>query len=178
MTDPAIDAAFDDALAGLRRGDFTRLDPLFQSKGDSPPRMIEWIDLGCFRGHDQELAEALTCACFNGRTEVAEYLLGRGVAPSGGAGTGLNAIHWAANRGQLKAVRLLLRNNVPLETRSMYEGTALGTAVWAAINEPRKEHLAIIEEMLAAGARVQDAGYPTHNAEVDSLLEGYGATDV
>ena len=168
------DAAWDDALQGLQKGDFSRLDFLFQSVRGSRPQIVEWIEQGRFRGHDRELAEALTCACFNGRTEVAEFLLNRGIAPSGGASTGLGAIHWAANRGQLEAVRLLIRHKVPLETRSMYGGTALGTAVWSAMNEPRADHLAIVEELLAAGARVQEAGYPTGRDNIDALLRRYG----
>lgn len=167
------DSIFEDARQGLRRGDFTRLDSLFRSEGGSPARIIDWIEQGKLSG--QELAEALTCACFNGRIDVAEYLLGRGVAPSGGAGTGLNAIHWAANRGQLRAVQLLLRHRVPLETKSMYEGTALGTAVYAAVYEPRPDHKAIIEELIAAGADVKEAGYPSGNAEIDAVLRKAGA---
>jgi hypothetical protein len=58
----------------------------------------------------------------------------------------------------------------------MYGGTALGTAVWSAINEPRADHLAIIEELLAAGARVQEAGYPTKRDDIDALLRRYGAS--
>ena len=176
MSNSENDVTFDDALEGLRRGDFSRLDSLFQRKCGSLPQIIEWVEQGRFSGHDQELAEALTCACFNGRTEVAEYLLRRGIGPSGGAGTGLNAIHWAANRGQLEALRLLIRHKVPLESRSMYDGTALGTAVWAVINESRPDHVAIIEELLAAGARVQEAGYPTERDDIDALLRRYGAS--
>ena len=127
------DAVFRDALEGLRRGDFSRLEPLFESRCRVQPRIIEWYDEGRFADEPEALAEALTNACFLGQTSVADYLLTRGVDPSGGSGTGLNAIHWAANRGQLEAVRLLLRHKVPLEKRSMYEGTALGTAVWSAI---------------------------------------------
>ena len=167
--------SFDDALEGLRRGDFSRLDPLFQSTSNSLSQIVEWIDQGRFNGHDQELAEALTCACFNGRTEVAEYLLSRGIAPSGGSRTGLDAIHWAANRGQLEAVRLLIRHKVSLESQSMYGSTVLGTAVWSAINEPRADQLTIIEELLAAGADVQGAGYPTKRDDIDILLKRYGA---
>lgn len=169
-------AAWDDALRGLKRGDFSHLDPLFQSVKGSRPQIEQWVEQGLFRGHDQELAEALTCACFNGRTEVAEYLLNRGVSPAGGASTGLDAIHWAANRGQLEAVRLLIRHKVPLESRSMYDGTVLGTAVWSAVNEPRADHLTIIEELLAAGARVHEAGYPTERRDIDALLRRYGAS--
>jgi len=169
------DAVLDDALEGLRRGDFSRLDFLFQTDSGSRPQIVEWIEQERFSGHNQELAEALTCACFNGRVGVAEYLLGRGIAPSGGASTGLNAIQWAVNRGQLEAVRLLLRHKVPLESRSMYGGTALGTAVWAAVNEPRADHFTIIQELLSAGARVRDAGYPIGRDDIDALLARYGA---
>lgn len=77
------DAAFDDTLEGLRSGGFSRLDPLFQDKNRSWPQIVQWVDQGSFRGHDPELAEALTCACFNGRTEVVKYLLSRGIAPQG-----------------------------------------------------------------------------------------------
>jgi hypothetical protein len=170
------EVAFQDALEGLRRGDFSRLDPLFDRRTDSPPQIVEWVDRGRFRGQDQELAEAFTCACFNGRTEVAGYLLNRGIAVLGGVDTGLNAIHWAVNRGQLAIVRLLIRHKVPLESRSMYGGTALGTAVWSAINEPQADHLPIIEALLAAGARVQESGYPTGRDDIDVLLKRFGAS--
>lgn len=166
---------FEGALEGLRNGDFSRLDPLFESESSGPAQIIGWVEEGRFLGYEQELCEALTCACFNGRIEVAEYLLSRGIAPSGGAATGLDAIHWAANRGQLQAVRLLIRHKVPLESRSMYGATVLGTAVWSAIQEPRANHLVIIEELLAAGALVEGASYPTENAGIDGLLRSYGA---
>ena len=169
-------AVFDDALEGLRNGDFSRLDPLFQSASGASPQILDWVEQERFLGYDQELSEALTCACFNGRVKVAEYLLNRGIAPSGGAATGLDAIHWAVNRGQLEAVRLLIRHKAPLESLSMYGGTALGTAVWSAIQEPRANHLVIIEELLAAGALVQGAGYPTERAGIDALLRSYGAS--
>jgi len=175
MTLPIEHSALNDALQGLRRGDFSLLDSLVRCDGDKPSQLVEWIEEGQFQGHDQELAEALTCACFNGRVEVARYLLERGIAPSGGAGTGMNAIHWAANRGQIEAVRLLIQHKVPLETRSIYGGTALESAVWAAINEPRPDHVAIIKELLAAGARVQEASYPTGRTDIDVLLRSHGA---
>lgn len=167
-----------DALQGLRRGDFSRLEPLFAGDPGSArdrPQIIEWYEEGFFSDASDALAEALTCACFLGRTSVARYLLTRGVDPSAGAATGLNALHWAVNRGQLETVRLLLSRKVPLETRSMYDGTALGTAVWSAINETRPDHLQIIEELLNAGARVEEARYPTGNDRVDAILRRHGA---
>jgi len=168
----AEDAEFSDALQGLHRGDFSRLERLFDERSGRS-RIVEWHEEGYFRDEPQALAEALTCACFLGRTGVADYLLKQGVSPSGGAGTGLNALHWAANRGQLEAVRLLIRAGAPLETRSMYDGTALGTAIWAAINEPRRDHAQIIEELLKAGASLEDVGYPTGHERIDAILQHY-----
>src|SRR5207245_2166775 len=97
------------------------------------------------------------------------------VDPAAGANTGLNAFHWAANRGQLDTVKLLLERKASLEIKSMYGGTVLGTAVWSAINEPRADHLAIIEALIAAGAKLDGAGYPTGNERVDEVLRRYGA---
>ena len=169
------DATFSDALEGLHQGDFSRLEPLFEDRpgGSGKPQIIEWYEQGRLRDQPKALAEALTCASFLGRTSVAEYLLGQGLDPSGGAGTGLDALHWAANRGQLEAVRLLIRAKAPLETRSMYGGTALGTAIWSALNEPRRDHLQIIEELLNAGAHLDDTEYPTGRQRIDAILQRY-----
>ena len=43
----------------------------------------------------------------------------------------------------------------------MCGGTVLGTGVWAAIHEAKPDHLQIIEELLDAGADVNEAGFPT-----------------
>ena len=175
---PGGDRGIDDAVAGLRRGDFSRLSPLFERSAGperTVPRIVTWHEQGLLATDSPESAEALTCACFLGAVDVAEYLLRRGIGPAGGMGTGLNAVHWAANRGQLAALELLLRYDVPLETRSMYDGTALGTAVWAAIHEPKPDHLSIIETLLDAGADVQEADYPTGDARIDELLRRFGA---
>ncbi len=88
----------------------------------------------------------------------------------------MDALHWAANRGQLEIVRLLLRPKAPLETRSMYGATVLGTAVWSAIHEPRPGQLQIIEELLNAGARVNEVEYPTGKEQIDALLQRFGAS--
>jgi Ankyrin repeats (3 copies) len=168
------DAIFHDALTDLEHGGFSRLEPLFVEDKNQKAPVVQWCEAGRFDDHPEVLAEALTCACFLGRIGVAEYLLRRGVNPAGGIGTGLNALHWAANRGQLEAVRLLLRWKAPLETRSMYDGTALGTAVWAVVHEPRGAQLQIIQELIGAGARVEEAEYPSGNEQVDQLLRQAG----
>ena len=76
------------------------------------------------------------------------------------------------NRGQLETVRLLIQWKAPLEPRSMYGGNVLDTAVWSAINEPRPNHLQIIEELLKAGARLEDEVWPTGHEQVDAVLKG------
>ncbi len=160
------DAVFRDCLDGLHHGDFSRLEPVFAHA----QRIMQWHREGRFRDDPAALAEGLTCACFLGRTDVAEYLLANGVNPAAGSATGMDALHWAANRGQLESVRLLLRWKAPLETRSMYGGTALGTAVWSAIHEPRSNQLRIIEELIAAGADVSEISLPTGDAGIDALF--------
>lgn len=166
---------FNDAIAGLRRGDFDRLAPLFRAPEGGRCLILRWHADGAFEDHPEELAEALSCACFLGAEAVVRGLLEAGVSPTDGSMTGLDGVHWAVNRGQLETVRLLLASGAPLETINMHGTTVLGTAVWSAIHEPRADHLAIIEALLVAGAAVGAAGYPSGNADVDRLLERYGA---
>src|SRR5207249_4690452 len=117
-------------------------------------RIVEWYRMGYFDDEAEALAEAFACACFLGQTSVAEFLLDQGVDPAAGARTGLNGFHWAANRGRLSTVELLIQRKAPLENRNMYGGTVLGTTVWSAIHEPRANHLAILEALIRAGARL------------------------
>jgi Ankyrin repeats (3 copies) len=170
------DAAWRDALRRIERGDFSWSEPLFNevpSREGERCRIIQWYEKGYFEHEPKALAEALTCASFLGRTSVAEFLLDKGVDPAAGIGTGLSAFHWAANRGNLDTVKLLIERNAPLEQRNMYGGTVLGCTTWSVINEPRSDHLAIIEALLAAGANIDEADYPTGNERVDELLRRY-----
>ena len=170
------DMSFPEAVKGLMAGDFSRLEPLFwPSAPGSPSPIIKWFDDGLFANEPKALAEAFTCACFNGCTHVAEHFLAGGVDPQGGNNTGLNAFHWAANRGQLKAVELLIRTRAPLETLNAYGGTVLGCAVWSAVHEPKPDHLQIIEALLNAGAQVGAADYPSGDERVDEVLRHHGA---
>jgi ankyrin repeat protein len=169
-------AAFVAAVAGLRRGDFSRLAPLFAAPPGGRAPILAWVDQGRFAVDPAALHEALACACFLGETEAVEDLLVQGANLLDGAGTGLNGFHWAANRGQLDTVRALLRHRLPLEVLNSYGGTVLGGTVWAATHEPQPTHLAIIEALLQGGAHVDAAEYPSGNAAVDSLLRQYGAS--
>jgi hypothetical protein len=165
-----------EAAEGLRRGDFTRLAPLFgdPARPDvATGQMLAWVERGEFDEEPAVLAEALTCACWLGQTGVAARLLDRGVDPAAGTGTGMSALHWAANRGQRAAVVLLLERGAPMEQRSMYDGTALGTAVWAYCHEPRGDQLGVIRALLEAGADPRTVDFPTGRREVDALLAPY-----
>src|SRR5258708_2635193 len=124
MTAPSgDDLLFHDSVRGLERGDFSRLDPLFDDKPSAAGhrcRIVEWYEKGYFDDQPKALNEAFTCACFNGRTAVADFLLKKGVDPAAGAGTGLTAFHWAANRGHLDTVKFLIERKAPLEIENMY----------------------------------------------------------
>jgi len=168
---------FRDAVKGLIAGDFSRLEPLFndqQNVDGHRCQIIEWYEAGFFADESQALDEALTCACFNGRAGVVDYLLAHGVEPAAGSNTGMDGVHWAANRGQLDVVILLIQRKAPLETRNMHGTTVLGTAVWSAINEPRRDHIRIIEALIKAGARVDEVGYPSGNESVDEVFRRLG----
>lgn len=158
---------FGELVEGLKNGDFTRLDPQF---GGSPSPVESWLNEGAFADHPEARAEALTCACFNGRTEVAKRFLDTGADPAGGIGTGMNALHWSANRGQMEAVHLLIGYGSPLEAVNHYGGTVLGCAVWSLFNETKPNHLEIIKVLVEAGADVTQVKFPTGNAELDRVL--------
>jgi hypothetical protein len=166
----------EETVRGLIAGDFSRLAPLFETQTEaSPCPIIQWYESGLFDSEPKALEEAFTCACFNGCTDVIEYFLTKGVNPNGGINTGLNAFHWAANRGKLKAVEILIRNKATLETQNSYGGTVLGSAVWSAVHEQKSDHIRIIKALLDAGAEVGAADYPSGNERVDELLREYGA---
>ena len=162
-------------LAHLREGSFTAASPAFLTDAaDDVPDVVQLQLAGCFADHPEALAEALTCAAFLGAMEPLEYLLGIGVSPDGGAATGLNALHWAANRGELTAVLRLLRAGAALEAQNSYGGTVLGAAVWASVHEAKPEHAAIIKALLQAGADVREAAFPCGDPDIDALLSRYG----
>ena len=168
--------SFEEVVSGLLAGDFSRMEPMFKSgaNGDSC-QIVKWCEEGRFENEREALDEAFSNACFLGHTEVVEYLLSRGVTPPGGAKTGLNGFHWAANRGQMEVVKILIRAKAPMETRNSYGGTVLGCTVWSAVHEPRAGQIEVIEELAKAGARIEEAEFPSGNAAVDEILKRHGA---
>lgn len=137
--------------SALEHGDFTALDEMLTEENIS---VIALLDANGRPAKYME--EALTWACFVGRTDVARELLDRGVDPSAGFGTGMAAFHWAANRGNLDVVNLLIERGAPLEQKNMYDGTVLGCTLWAAIHEHKPEHGPIVDALVEAGAEFDD----------------------
>lgn len=117
--------------------------------------------------------QAFIWACLYGRTDVADFLLQKGVDPGCGAVVGQTGMHLAAHAGHLETVKLLIKRNAPLEVKNVFGGTVLGQAVWSAIHEPQPDHLAIIDALLQAGAAVEAAGYPTGREHIDDVLRPY-----
>jgi hypothetical protein len=112
-----------------------------------------------------EKEQAFIDACSSGRTEIAEFLLEQGVDPSSQGRIGQTGLHFAAHTGHLETIQMLLAHHVPLEEKNMYGGTVLGQTLWSAYNEPRPDHLPIIEALIAAGAQVQ----PHWREEIEEL---------
>ena len=114
-----------------------------------------------------EIEKGFVWACEYGRNDIVEFLLDYGVDP--GAGANMTGLHLAAHDGHLDTVKLLLARGAPLEVTNMYGGTVLGQALWSVINHPRPEHRAIVEALLAAGAKVGEDWF-TGNRGIDELL--------
>ena len=119
--------------------------------------------------HNLELA--LNWACKHDQTEVLKYLLSLGVDIHGGCKSGQGGLHLAAHTGKLSTVKLLLGYQVDLEVKNVYGGTPLGQAIWSAINEPQPDHLAIIEALIKAGAKIDPNWYQISHSGINELLE-------
>jgi len=143
------------ARKSFQQGDFTYLEELLGGPEGFDRQVIEWYEAGAFEHEPAVLAEALTCACFLGRTDLARLLLDKGVDPAVGTATGMSAFHWAADRGQLETVRLLVERGAPLEQKNMYGGTVLSGTFWSITNGQRPQHAEIIEALLDAGAVIE-----------------------
>jgi ankyrin repeat protein len=131
---------------------------------------------GGWMRREKQMEQALIWACLYGRTSVADFLLEKGVAPGAQDGQGETGLHWAAHAGHLDTVKLLIKRKAPLEVKNRYGGTVLGQATWSAINAPRDDHALIIEALIEAGAKVEEADYPTGNESVDAVLRRRGAS--
>lgn len=101
-----------------------------------------------------QVEQAFISACQYGRNSICEFMLDHGVDPAAQANIGQTGLHYAAHYGQLRTVNMLIQRGAPLEVKNMYGGTVLGQALWSAFNEPHKDHLAIVEALIAFGAKI------------------------
>jgi ankyrin repeat protein len=87
------------------------------------------------------------------------------------------AIHVAAWRAQSAIVRLLIERGSPVDVPDAKGRTPLALAVKACVDSYWPEYCSpeSIEALLRAGASVTGARFPSGHADVDVLLERYGA---
>jgi hypothetical protein len=70
----------------------------------------------------------------------------------------------------------LLTHDADLEVTNVYGGTVLGTVVWAAVNaDTGVDYVAVVERLIAAGADVARASFPSGHAAIDDVLRRSGA---
>lgn len=133
-----------------------------------------------------EIEAALVSAATTGRHEVAAFLLDRGV-PIESRAHGFTGVNIAATLGNLEAVRLFIARGAALEARNEYGGTALGGALWGALNRaPQGDYARVVETLLEAGAACdpsyaewwsrQRAGTPESHARILALLQTRSAS--
>ena len=117
----------------------------------------------------KQVEAALMWASEWGQNKAIEILLKNGVDQHSIEYTGLTALHWAAAGGQIETILLLLKQGASLEIENHYGGTVLNQALWWPFNgKPVANFIAVIETVLAAGAKV-DTGAVAQLAKQDGL---------
>jgi ankyrin repeat protein len=125
------------------------------------PRLLERLT--------EEEKGALAHAAGDGRLEAARILLAIGFDPAWEGAWAGTALHHAAWRGNVPAVELLLEHRAPVNVRDREFGSS--PLAWAAHGSAHcrsadPEYAAIIERLIAAGARLETsynkAGDPPH----------------
>ena len=111
--------------------------------------------------NEAQMRDGYGWACEFGRTEVVEFLLGKGidVAAKTLRNHGQTGLHWAAFGGHLDTVQLLLHRHAPLDaTDDSFDATPLFWALYAWSNEPpamRERYYAVVRLLVEAGATVK-----------------------
>ena len=128
---------------------------------------------------EAELAAAFEDACRFGRTDIAEYLLGKGVDVDGQATWKMTALMWAASQGHPDTLALILDRGPSLELRNEFGGTAMGTTLHFAINSPRPgaDYPAVIDRLLNAGLKFEGTRKGTGLDDIDAVLRRHGKID-
>jgi hypothetical protein len=123
----------------------------------------------------EHLEEGFLFACGYGAHDAVEFLLGKGADPAAHSGDGQTGLHWAVIGGHLESVKLLLRHKAPLEVKNTYGGTVLDQTLWSAAHGGDPDaYIAILEELVVAGAKIPERHVPV-NARVDAWLAQRGS---
>lgn len=146
----AMGAAIHDAAA---QGDLAAVQRLVKA------------DPSCLAARNDRGRTPLHVACFEGKTDVAAFLLDKGV-PIGQRDTAyqLTPLHFAAWRGHLDVARLLLQRGADLHAREMDNETALFYAA-------SEGHRPMTEFLIARGADMNDTLSRVGNTVVSLALE-------
>jgi len=126
-------------------------------------------------------------ACEYGRNDVIEFLLRCGVDLHTVADTGQTGLHWAVIGAQTDTIKLLVARGAALEAKNAYGGTALGQALWSAVNgDAGIDYLPAIAALLDSGAKIdegslawlagQSEGSALTKQRVTEELRRHGAT--
>jgi hypothetical protein len=172
-------ARVDNVLAAAALGRVDLVRSMVAGGATVSPSLVSLYWLRLSGDPASHVERAFVWACAFGRTEVVELLLAHGVDPAVTDADEMTGLHWAAGRGHLEVVRLLTERDAPLEARNRWGGTVLDSTVYFAFHDSAgwERHAAALELLLAAGADVRTATYPTGNAAVDELLERHGARE-
>lgn len=105
----------------------------------------------------KQMEHGFAWACEYGRNNVVEFLLEKDLGLLTTVTTSETGLHWAVVGRQLDTIKLLLERGASLETKNAYGGTALGQALWSAVNSgPAIDYAPTIEMLLNAGAEIED----------------------
>jgi ankyrin repeat protein len=127
---------------------------------------------------EEQRAQALLLAAIHGRTDVAALLLEKGIDPGVKGSQGFTPLHWAAWRGHVATLKVLLKHGAPLEAKNDYGGTVLDLLVWGARHAPFDgvDYSAVAEVLVDAGADVNVVKpFPSGVGSIDELLRSHGA---
>lgn len=129
---------------------------------------------------EAQLVRALIYAGMYGHTEIAAFLVEKGVDIGAQDDDQYTALHYAAHGGHIETVDWLLQHGAPLEKKNCYGGTVLGQAIWSAANDAGGwggnkrgfDYLPIIKRLIDAGA-VINPWWTTKIESIDNLLRTY-----
>lgn len=103
-----------------------------------------------------QMEQGFLWACQYGRTAVVESLLEKGAGLLNRADNEQTALHCAVIGAHLDIIEVLLARGASLERKNVYGGTALGQALWSAINgDAGSDYVPIIETLIDAGAEIE-----------------------